>query len=137
MGMNVSLFFELLIIGVLACTALAVLVPLIYGLVKKKYWILIAEAVAILCVVLCLYLFPTRFPYADPWIMGKTKEQVVAVYGEPTGYDGEGMISYMIGKDRGVFGTGLMGSNNDIHYYIYFDENGKAYKIQEGCQIGG
>lgn len=135
--MNASLFFDLVIIGMLVCAALAVLVPLIYGLVKKKCWVLIAEAVAILCVAACLYLFPTRFPYADPWIMGKTKDQIVAVYGEPTGYDGEQMISYMLGKDRGVFGTGLMSSNNDIHYYIYFDGNGKAYKIQEGCQIGG
>lgn len=135
--MNAFLFFDLVIIGALVMAALLVLVPLIYGLVKKKYWILIAEAVVILCVVLCLYLFPTRFPYADPWIMGKTKEQIVAVYGEPTGYDGERMISYYLGKDRGVLGTGLMDSNNDIHYYIYFDENGEAYKIQEGIQIGG
>lgn len=135
--MNAFLFFDLVIIGALVVAALLVLVPLIYGLVKKKHWILIAEAVVILCVVLCLYLFPTRFPYADPWIMGKTKAQIVAVYGEPTGYDGEQMISYILGKDRGVLGTGLMDSNNDIHYYIYFDENGEAYKIQEGCQLGG
>ena len=135
--MNAFLFFDLLIIGVLVMAALLVLVPLIYGLVKKKYWVLIAEAVVILCVVLCLYLFPTRFPYADPWIMGKTKEQIVAVYGEPTGYDGERMISYELGKDKGVFGTGLMGSSNMMHYYIYFDEHGEAYKIQEGCQLGG
>lgn len=135
--MNAFLFFDLLIIGVLVMAALLVLVPLIYGLVKKKYWVLITEAVVILCVVLCLYLFPTRFPYADPWIMGKTKEQIVAVYGQPTGYNGDGMISYILGKDGGVWGTGLMGSNNDIHYYIYFDENGEAYKIQEGCQLGG
>ena len=63
--------------------------------------------------------------------------QIVAVYGEPTGYDGEQMISYELGQDKGVFGTGLMGSPNMMHYYIYFDGNGKAYKIQEGCQIGG
>ena len=134
---KLTLFFDLVIVGGLVMAALLVLVPLIYGLVKKQYAILIAEAVVILCAVLCLYLFPTRFPYADPWIMGKTKEQIVAVYGEPTGYDEERMISYILGKDRGVLGTGLMDSNNDIHYYIYFDENGEAYKIQEGCQLGG
>ena len=133
--------FTVFVIGWSVCFLLLVLaivlVPVIYAIVKKKYWVMSIPVVIALVVALCVYLFPTRYPYMDPWIMGKTKEQIVAVYGEPTGYDGERMISYILGKDRGVLGTGLMDSNNDIHYYIYFDENGEAYKILEGCQIGG
>lgn len=121
---------------VLVCALIcAALVPLIYALAKKKYWLLFAEGIVILCVVLCLYLFPTQFPYADPWIMGKTREQIVSVYGAPTGYDQGYMISYFLGKDRGFFGA--MASGNDVHYYIYFDSDGRACRMEKGCQLGG
>ena len=126
---------DVLFIGVLVLIALAFLIPLIYGIVKKKYWLLIAECVVVLCIILCCYLCPTRFPYMDPWIMGKTRDQIVALYGEPTGYDSDGMIAYDLGPDRGFFG--IMSDAHHWYYYIHFDSNGRAYKVLDGGPIGG
>lgn len=124
------LFFALCAMLILTLLALTV-----YAFIKRKARIIAAMAATVLCIAALFALFPTQFPYADIWIIGKTREQITALYGEPTGYDQAGMISYQLGKDHGFFG--IMSSNNDVHYYIYFDSQGKACKILEGCQLGG
>lgn len=127
---------DIFIFGLLGCTVLAFLIPLIYGIVKKKYWILIAEAAVVLCIVLCCCLFPTQFPYMDHWIMGKTREQIVALYGEPTGrWNSDGMICYDLGMDPGFLGS--MSSGDHLYYYIHFNSDGVAYEIVKGGPIGG
>lgn len=120
--------FDILFICVLVLIALAILIPLIYGTVKKKYWILISEGIVILLIVLCCYLFPTQFPYVDPWIIGKTKEEIVAVYGQPDGIDWGSVISYDLGRDS---------YGQDWNYYIHFDENGVAFKVEKSGPVGG
>ena len=64
---------DVLLFLLFGCIALAFLVPFIYALVKKKWWLLIAEGIVVVCIVLCCYLFPTQFPYMDQWIIGKTR----------------------------------------------------------------
>lgn len=103
---------------------------------KRRVLISIAAIVTVLALILGIFsLFPTQFPYIDGWILGKTRDQITALYGNPTGYDQSHMISYYLGKDTGFFG--IMSSNNDLHYYIYFDSNGQANRILKGCQLGG
>ncbi len=128
-------FLEFFILGILACIAIAFLIPLIYGIVKRKYWLIIAEGIVVLCIVLFFYLFPTQFPYMDNWIIGKTREEIVNLYGEPTGYDWDSMIAYDLGPDRGFFG--IMSDAHHWYYYIHFDANGVACKVEEGGPIGG
>lgn len=120
--MNIFLY------SIMAFVVLVFLVPLIYGIVKKKYWILISEGIVILLIALCCYLFPTEFPYVDPWIIGKTKEEIVAVYGQPDGIDWGSVISYDLGRDS---------YGQDWNYYIHFNENGVAFKVEKGGPIGG
>lgn len=119
---------DILIYSIMAFVVLIFLVPLIYGVVKKKYWILISEGIVILLIALCCYLFPTEFPYVDPWITGKTKEEIVAVYGQPDGIDWGSVISYDLGRDS---------YGQDWNYYIHFDENGVAFKVEKAGPIGG
>ena len=134
-------WFDMMLILSLVFIALLllaiVLIPIIYAFVKKKYWLIIIPFVLAGCIALYCYLFPTRFPYADPWIMGKTQDQIIALYGEPTGkgWVSEGCIAYDLGKDNGFFG--VMDSPNHIYYYIYFDAEGRAYKVAEGGPRGG
>ncbi len=133
--MDIWTRIDIFVYSIMAFVVLIFLVPLIYGIVKKKYWILIAEGAVVLCIILCCYLFPTRFPYMDHWIIGKTREEIVSLYGEPNGYDWDGMIAYDLGSDRGFFGA--MSDAHHWYYYIYFDSNGVAYKVTEGGPIGG
>lgn len=121
-------FLEFFVIGLIVFIALGILVPLIYGIVKKKYWILISEGIIILSIALCCYLFPTKYPYVDPWIIGKTREEIVAVYGQPDGIDWGSKISYDLGRDA---------AGQDWQYFIHFDENGIAIKVEKAGPIGG
>ena len=113
----------------------SLIMPIVIGLTQKKYRIILAEAIVGLSIVTAFSLCPRCFPYVDSWIIGKTRDEITAVYGEPTGYDWSGMISYYIGPDNGFFG--IMTSNLDMHYYIDFDQNGEACNIYYGCQLGG
>lgn len=90
--------------------------------------------VEILIVAAYFVLFPTCFPYVDLYIIGSTKAEITAVYGEPN-YKFREKYGYIIGKDNGFFGS--MKSNNDFYYYIYFDENGIAKSVEKGIQLGG
>ena len=133
--------FKVFVIGYSVCFLLLVLaivlVPVIYAIAKKKYWVMSIPVVIALVVALCVYLFPTRYPYMDPWIMGKTQDQIIALYGEP---EGEGWVSeksmgYDLGEDNGFFG--VMSSPNHLYYVISFDENGRACNIYVRGPMGG
>lgn len=125
-----------ILIGVLLLAICALLIPLIFALVKRKYWIAYFEVVLLVCAVIFLYLFPTRFPYVDQWIVGKTKDEIVSVYGQPDGrWNGDAMISYDLGVDRGFLG--IMSGYEHLYYYVYFGVDGLAYKVLKGGPIGG
>lgn len=126
---------DVLLFLLFGCIALAFLVPFLYAIVKKRYWLLIAEGIVVMCVVLSCYLFPTQFPYMDQWIIGKTREEIVSLYGEPNGYDWDSMIAYDLGPDHGFFGA--MSDAHHRYYYIHFDSDGVAYEVTEGGPIGG
>ncbi len=130
-----------IVIAVLLFCAAVFIVPAtlaVVGVVKRKKRLSVICGlilfVEILIVAAYFVLFPTCFPYVDLYIIGKTKAEITAVYGEPN-YKFREEYGYIIGKDNGFFG--LMKSNNDFYYYIYFDENGIAKSVEEGIQPGG
>lgn len=130
-----------IVIAVLLFCAAVFIVPAtlaVVGAVKRKKRLAVTCGlilfVEILIVAAYFVLFPTCFPYVDLYIIGKTKAEITAVYGEPN-YKFREEYGYFIGKDNGFFG--LMKSNNDFYYYIYFDENGIAKSVEEGIQPGG
>lgn len=119
--------------------AAVVLISLIiYGIVKKKRKIVVASSliliIPILLTVVWFFLFPTQFPYIDSMLYGKTREEVIGIYGEPGIKEG-GCIGYYIGNDNGFFG--IMPSNLPQYYYIDFDENGFADDIYISGPKGG
>lgn len=132
---------DFIVIAVLLFCAAVFIVPAtlaVVGVVKRKKSLAVICGlilfVEILIVAAYFVLFPTCFPYVDLYIIGKTKAEITAVYGEPN-YKFREKYGYFIGKDNGFFG--LMKSNNDFYYYIYFDENGIAKSVEEGIQPGG
>lgn len=127
---------DILFILILLVPILMILIPIvliIYGIVKKKFKLITITAIITViiyaCCVLWNILFPTQFPYVDKWIYGKTEEEIIAVYGEPSYYNVSN-IMYYVKDDDGVFGTGLMDSSNELYYHIYFDKDGKACKVE-------
>ena len=127
---------DIFLIGTLIFAQSVVLIPLVFALIKRKYWILLIEGVLICCIVLFIYLFPSRFPYVDQWIIGRSKEEIVSVYGQPDGrWNSEAMISYDLGADRGFMG--IMSGCDHLYYYVYFNADGLACKVLKGGPIGG
>lgn len=132
---------DFIVIAVLLFCAAVFLVPAVLTVVgavnrKKKLAMTcgLILFVEILIVAAYFVLFPTCFPYVDLYIIGSTKAEIISVYGEPN-YKFREEYGYFIGKDNGFFG--LMKSNNDFYYYIYFDENGIAKSVEKGIQLGG
>lgn len=119
--------------------AVALLIPIaliILGAVTKKRKLVvicsIILVVEILLVTAYCIAFPTCFPYCDLWIIGKSREQIIDVYGEPHDRSGA-TISYYIGEDS----SWIMPSHLPQYYYIVFDENGYACEVYAGGPKGG
>ena len=129
-------FFVICLLAVPIIIVITLIALIIYGVVKKKRRIaVISSLILVIPTVLIVgysLLFPTAFPYADPFIYGKSKAEIVRAYGEPK-INGERKIGYFIGKDN----RGIDPSYLDLYYYIYFDENGFAVEINSGVQPGG
>lgn len=130
---------DLVFIGIIAVPILFVLALIgliIYGAVKKKRKIaVISASILVFSIAITAsyaFLFPTSFPYADPFIYGKSKAEIVRTYGEPE-INNERKIGYFIGKEN----KGIDPSYLDLYYYIYFDESGFAVEINSGVQPGG
>lgn len=119
-------FYIPIILGLFAVTAC------FFGIVgyyaKKKSLIWISGSVLaflIIGIVSFFILFPTEFPYVDLWVYGKTKEQIIEVYGEPE-YNEYRELAY---ETKWMF--------MDMFYYVIeFDENGKAYNVHESPYVG-
>lgn len=99
----------------------------VYCIINKKFKLLVCTVAAAL-VFLFFVIFPRKFPYADIWIKGRTKEEIIAVYGEPDyGYSSNSAIAYKVKSRR----------QSRSYYWISFDENGKADDIRLSTPPGG
>lgn len=128
-------FLEFFIIGILVFVVIMLLAPVVYAIVTRKWAVIVVETAILAVIVLGCAVFPTQFPYMDAWIVGKDRETITALYGQPDGYDESYMIAYDLGPDRGFLGVMESGSHN--YYYIHFDGDGQACKVLKGCPIGG
>lgn len=96
---------------------------------KKEKLIRVAAVIMGLCptaVMIWYLIFPTAYPYVDLWVLGKTEEEIIEVYGEPR-YEPEQ-------SDRGnkmAYYTRTIFLDPE-YYIITFDENGKAVYMREG-----
>ena len=70
-------------------------------------------------------LFPTAFPYVDLWILGKTEEEIIEVYGEPRFEPEESH-----GGNKMAYYTRTIIFEPD--YYMIIFEDGKAVDMEEG-----
>jgi len=84
------------------------------------------------------------YKYKDDWILGKTSSEIEEKYGEfylsPTDseYIKDGnyvscACAYKIREKR----VGFMGTDPEMFYRIYFDADGKAYKVDDEWYIPG
>ncbi len=115
----------------------AVVSRLIYGIKhKKKKTVVLSSCVLIAPILLILLntvIFPTSFPLSDSLIIGKSKEEIIDIYGEGEyNYDltAGSKMAYCLGVDEFCFG--LVRNNCSYDYYcIYFDKNGIATRVKE------
>lgn len=119
-------FWPAILCGLIATIALVVICLSIPR--KKRKLIGVSAVVMVLCSVGAItwcVLFPREYPYVDLWVLGKTEEQIIEVYGEPD-YNEYKELAY---KTNWEF--------FDMNYYVIeFDENDRAYKIWEGPYVG-
>ena len=107
-------------------------VLLVVGAVKRRKNLVISCSaiivVEILLIIAFNLMFPTSYPYVDRWIIGKTEDEIIAVYGEPDVTHG-----YRIGYESY---KSLLSSGPE-YYYIHFDKNGIANLVEKSGPIGG
>ncbi len=95
---------------------------------KKEKLIRVAAVIMGLCPTIAIIwylLFPTAFPYVDLWVLGKTEEQIMEVYGEPSFDTDEAH-----GHNEMAYYTRYIFLDPE-YYVITFDENGKAVDVRE------
>lgn len=119
-------FYIPIILGFFAVAALLFVIVGYFAKKKSLIWISgSALAFLIIGIVTFFILFPTEFPYVDLWVFGKTKEQIIEVYGEPE-YNEYRELAY---ETKWMF--------MDMFYYVIeFDENGRAYRMHESPYVG-
>lgn len=119
-------FYIPIVLGLFAVAALLFVVVGYFAKKKSLIWISgSALAFLIIGIVAFFILFPTEFPYVDLWVFGKTKEQIIEVYGEPE-YNEYRELAY---ETKWIF--------LDMFYYVIeFDEDGRAYKMYESTYVG-
>lgn len=94
---------------------------------KKKKRIIIYAAVITVCIigsVIWCVLFPTAYPYVDLWVLGKTEEEIIEVYGEPDYNESWSDYSEL------AYYTKYIIFDPD-YYIITIDEDGKAIDVRE------
>lgn len=106
---------------------------------KKKAALAVISCLTVFVISFCV-IFPTSFPFVDSWIIGKTLDEIEAVYGD----------NYELGETKSgnviLYPVWKKWTNEGLqtdYYRIYFDKNEKAvragtYVIYElGYRCGG
>ena len=101
--------------------------------------------------VLCFYLWIstlrfelshwTYYRYNDWWILGKSVTQVEQRYGTVDNggvYEGiQSRCGYTIYEDTDGMILTFMPDHGTHYYYMYYDESGVIYKVEDAIQPGG
>lgn len=102
---------------------------------NKKTIVAIAITITVILIIALIgvywYTHPTHYLYEDRWIIGKTADQIEQRYGS---YDDNSETIYGLLIKRYCVKPGRTdGWGNPIwpeYYTIFFDEDGKAYKVE-------
>ncbi len=105
---------------------------------KKKAPLAIISCLTVLVISFCV-IFPTSFPFVDSAIIGKSKDEIIDMYGE--GITSEltsgSKMEYFIGVDQ-IFGGLIRNDKSHDYYCIYFDNNDIAKRIKvESMYVSG
>ena len=107
-----------------------------FFIVLKKRKIVIACIIVLLFSFVYIARYPTRYPFADDWIIGKTREEILKQYGnQHLLRNEEDMITYRCHGDYSYAGRNWwthlkQGVDLDYEYTIFFDASGKAIGIE-------
>lgn len=97
---------------------------------KKKKALIVISCITTAVIAFCV-IFPTRFPFVDSWIVGRSKYEIINVYGEGS-FANEitngSKIGYHLGADPMDF---IFNTNSCINYCIYFDMDDIAVRVSE------
>ncbi len=121
--------YELGIVILCGLIAFIAVIVICHSISRKREKLIRVAAVIIgLCptIVMMWYLiFPTAYPYVDLWILGKTEEEIIEVYGEPRFEPEESdRGNKMAYYTRTIF--------LDPEYYMIIFEDGVAVDMKEG-----
>ena len=105
--------------------------------IKMKITMLFLDAILLICATVFCISHSTYYKFNDWAILNNDIYSVIDKYGD---YDEamvqenkSGKIGYYIYTDNGP----VMPDHLKYYYWIYYDENGKVYKVEESCQPGG
>ena len=107
-----------------------------YFTIEKKGKVVLTCILLLLLSFVYIDQYPTKYPFEDDWIIGKTREEILERYEDQRLiFDEEDWITY---RCRGYFSYGgknwwaheEQGVDIDYEYTIFFDESGKAAYIE-------
>lgn len=133
---------KLAFLAIFAVFIVITVIVWIIHLIKRKKKMALAAVSGLTAVVIAFCLiFPTSFPYVDSWIIGKSLDEIVAVYGDnyiegATGTYNKA-VSYPI---SGIYHAYPI--NRAYYYCIYLDSNNIAVRVEKealraGFRCGG
>lgn len=108
-----------------------VIVWIIHLIKHKKKIALMVISCLIVFFIAFFIVFPTSFPFVDSWIVGRSKDEIINVYGEGSfanDITNGSKIGYHLGADPMDF---IFNTNSCINYCIYFNKDDIAVRVSE------
>ncbi len=85
--------------------------------------------------------YPTQYPFKDSEIIGANRDEIIAIYGNPLGSSDTRIYYDGVKKPYSLATRAVMRNNEvtseSVHYFICFNENDLAYKVEIGLNLGG
>ena len=112
-----------------------ILLLILFFTILKKGKIVLICILALLFSFVYIDRYPTRYPFEDDWILGKTREEILQRYEDRYAHIDDDKITYHC---HGYFSYGgknwwahrEQGVDIEYEYTIYFDETGTAKGIE-------
>lgn len=108
-----------------------VIVWIIHLIKHKKKIALMVISCLIVFFIAFFIVFPTSFPFVDSWIVGRSKDEIINVYGEGSfanDITNGSKIGYHLGADPMDF---IFNTNSCINYCIYFNKDDIAVRVSK------
>lgn len=113
---------------------------LLYGIRYKEWKAITIGILIVISIIVYAYCIPTRFPFEDHWIIGKTREEIIERYARQENAFRSMHLLKSEYNDRIIYRMNDYFNYSVLHWYDYevdvpynyeiiFDENGFATKI--------